>query len=379
MPLFEPATCPFCSLHCDDLRLETEAGRLVRCEPACARASAGYERTQGVSSPLTASDGSPDLPSALRTAAAWLDAACQPLIVLAGDVDLETARAAVALARSRSALLAVDDRNAGSWLSLAMKSAGLLSATLGELRAHAGQLILCGFDPQQDQPRFWDFLTPDQKATAILIDTPDPLDAVRRLRLALRPEGPATGDPWSGVARKIAAATSGAVLFGVAWLQSGIPLVTELLLWLVELNAAACWYGFPVVPEPNCVGLSETLLTETGYPGNVRFSHGQVEYAPFELQIEPLVVREQIDAVVLVGSPRFPQPAAMAQVKSIQVNPEPPEGQRDLWFPCARPGVDAAGGMLRLDGVPVRLQPVTTSERPAASEILAGLAKGVRR
>jgi formylmethanofuran dehydrogenase subunit B len=380
MALFEPATCPFCSLHCDDLRLDMKPGHVVACTPVCGRAAAGYEKKPGGLRPLTALGKSLDRLSALRTAAAWLDNACQPLVVLAGDVDLETARASIRLARSRSAILTLDDRNAASSLSLAMKSAGLLSGTLGELRARAGQLVLLGgLDLEQDQPRFWSFLTADQKASAIHIDAPDPLDTIRHLRLTLRPKSQASRETLTRAAQKINAAPSGAVLIGEAWLQSGTPLLTELLLWLADLNADACWYGFPVIPESNRFGLAETLLTETGYPGNVRYLHGRAQYAPLELQVETLVRGGLVDAVILVGSWPGPEAswlAGLAQAKSIQVSPEPPEGRRDLWFPSARAGVDAAGGMLRLDGVPVRLQPVLASQRPLAAELLAGLGEG---
>ncbi len=291
---------------------------------------------------------------------------------------METARVAIQLARVYEATLALDDCNAGSSLSLAMKSAGLLSGTLGELRACLSQVVLFDIDPEADMPRFWDFLSAEHKNSAFRIDTHNPSEAVQHLRLALRQGGQAQGEPWLSLTKKIATTSSGAILFGEAWLQDGAPLITELLLWLKELNRAAHWYGFPILPEPNHVGLVETLLSETGYPGNIRFSRGQAEFAPCELQIERLIRQEMNDVVVLVGNPGALDPTCLARLaqmkgRSIQISPDLPAGRRDLWFPSARPGREVAGEMLRLDAVPVHLQPVVPSERPTAAQVLAGL------
>ena len=364
MTVLEAATCPFCGLHCGDLRLELDSGRLAGCTPACARASAGYRKA------LRGLRPSADPDEALQAARTWFEAARRPLVLLADDADNKAVHSAIRLARRRGALLVLDDGGESSALALAMKSAGLLSGTLGELRHGAARLLLCGPDPAREMPRFWGFLPPGQKAAALRLKNAGPLEAVRQLRLARR-AGAGAGGSMKRLAAVLAATPSGAVLFGKDWLQAGVPGLTELLLWLQELNASARWYGLPLLSGPNRFGLAEALLSETGYPGSLRFVGGKAEYVPYELRLATLLTRRQVDLLVVVGTPQGPDLAGMTgALKSIQISAEPPVGRRGLWLPSARPGVDAAGEMLRLDGVPARLGALFPGGRPAAAEIV---------
>jgi formylmethanofuran dehydrogenase subunit B len=378
MTQFEPTTCPFCSLHCDDLRLGLEAGCLVRLSPECELALSGYDAI----SKKSISYDKDDRNEAYLLAGKWLKDASQPLIILAGDADQEAVRAAIRLAIKINAVLSLDDCNSGNILSLAMKSCGLLSGTLGELRASASQIILLGVDPTKDMPRFWDYLSPEQKEKALSITIDDPLETIRYLRLALRSDRKTKDTPWKNIAEKISSIPGGIILFGPDWLQNGLLLISELLLWLNELNRAGRWYGLPVVPEPNRVGQIETLLLETGYSGSIQFSPDRVNFDPCEFQSERLMDNDKADVIILVGNPKHNDPSSIRKLdrykgEVIQINPEPPDGHCDIWFQSARPGYDAPGEMSRLDGVPVILQPVVASDRLTVAEIIDRIIRGV--
>jgi len=354
---------------------------LLHCTPNCKRAEAGYNEKPGDFHPRDKSGEPLDQITATRIAAFLLAQARSPLVILSDEADSETARRALSLARKFDLALILDDRGTRNTLSLSMKSAGLLTATIGEIRASASQLLVFDLDPEMEMPRFWDFMTKEQKLGAIHIAAANPLNTIQTLRLALRKNEKANNTRWHNLPEKITSATSGAVLIGDQWLRAGVPLLTELFLWLKELNQIAHWYGLPCTSGPNSLGLSEVLLSETGYPGSLRFIHGQAEYSPYELQIELLLRQKLVDVVLMVGSPRNLEPAcfdsfAQQGVKRIQISSDPPQGPCDLWFPCTKAGLDTYGEMLRLDAVPVHLQPVISSERLNPTRIISCLMNG---
>jgi formylmethanofuran dehydrogenase subunit B len=378
MTQFASTTCPFCSLHCDDLRLEMEAGRLVRLSPECNLALAGYENISTISIFGKKLDQNEDYTMAEK----WLNNSSRPLIILAGDADQNAVRAAIRLAKKINAVLCTDDCNAGNILSLAMKSCGLMSGTLGELRASASQIILLGVDPTKEMPRFWDYLSPEQKEKALSIDIDDPLETIRNLRLALRFDGKAKDTSWKTIAEKIPSAPGGVILFGPDWLQDGLPLISELLLWLNELSTKGRWYALPVVSEPNRVGQIETLLLETGYSGSMQFLPGGVNFDPCEFQSERLMDYDKADVIILVGNLNHLDTSSVRKLdhykgKVMKIGPEPPDGHCDLWLSSTRPGYDAPGEMSRLDGVPVILQPVAGSDHLTVAEIIDRIIRGV--
>jgi formylmethanofuran dehydrogenase subunit B len=315
-------------------------------------------------------------------AAGWLKQASQPLIVLSSDVDLDAARIAIRLAKKVDAVLALDDQNYGSSLTLAMKSYGLLMGTLGELRNSASQIVLLGVDPAREMPRFWSFLSLEQKEKAINIEINNPLEAVRHLRMALRSGEQTQDQKWTTVAKKVVSAQTGAVVFGMNWLQDGFPLISELLLWLKELNQVGRWYGLPAISEPNQIGLVEMLLSETGCSSSVRFMLNQVEEVPNEIKVEGLFAERRYDVIVLIESSDQIHQYSLddnrqSKGRIIHIGPVKLDGFPDIWLPSKQPGVNAYGEMLRLDCVPIHLHPVIESIRPSTLEILSRIIDGV--
>jgi len=130
---FPSVACPFCSLHCDDLHLTNYGGHWKLISPPCPSASDRFRKWE----PVSAGISSRPFQDAVRI----LNKAHQPLIVLTGNVEQESVIAAVNLARATSAFL-VRNNNTCENITSAMRTAGLLSATLADLRDHADQVVI---------------------------------------------------------------------------------------------------------------------------------------------------------------------------------------------------------------------------------------------
>src|SRR3990170_3676512 len=96
-------TCPFCSLHCTDLRMSIDGGRLASFSPPCILGENGFRNSiaELADEPVAKTAHI----KSLRTIWEWLPDARQPLMVLSSDLESETVTAAVQLARQHSAIL----------------------------------------------------------------------------------------------------------------------------------------------------------------------------------------------------------------------------------------------------------------------------------
>ncbi len=359
-------TCPFCSLHCADLRLVIDGGRLVAFSPACTVAESGFR--SAFSSLIHPRPSK----KALQTARRWLEQARQPLIVVSGDMDQGPVRAALRMARQHSAILTGNEDLTGAVLGQAVQAAGYLTATLGDF-PRTSQIVLCGADPVKTHPRLGEMLGCGLPSRAVTIDPGDPVLTLRRLRMAI------SGCPsqaWSSISAAVDCirdATSGLVIFGSKWLRLGQPFAAELMAWLNELGREKRWFGMYLPPASNSTGVVETFLSETGYPGNLRFSADGVDFSPGLCQAGRLIRAGETDLCLLLGSPFAfiaETMSCLAHIRTILIAHEPPAWKPDLWLPVARAGIDASGQVQRLDGLPVDLQPVLSSRLPGPEQIL---------
>ena len=366
-------TCPFCSLFCNDLHFTFDGSRLVTFSPPCSLGEAGFRRA-AASLPFKGTANSL-IETSLRTARAWLREARQPLVVLSGHLDIAAVSSALRLAKYSSAILACDEDCTGSVLGLSMQAAGLLTATLGDLR-NQSQVVLCGVNPACTHPRLGEFLGRDLGTASLLLDPPDTLEALRWLRLAGSDGAENIPARFAEPAVRIETASSGLVVFGSEWLNVGIPITTELLLWLKDLARQKRWFGLYLPPAPNSIGVVEAFMAQTGFPGNLRFGRNKVDYSPRLWRAEQIIQQGDMDLCILAGQPgSFSEKtlAFLSHARTILLDPDQPVWNPPVWLPTARIGVEVPGRFQRLDGVPVELQPVLPGHHPLIQDLLLEL------
>ena len=373
MENIHPVTCPFCSLCCSDLHLSFDGDGLVGFTPACSLGETGFRRSQ--------SDLSGDDPvisfheTSLRTAQQWLQEARQPMVVLSGNLEGGAVSAAIRLAKQFSAILTCDEESTGSIFGLSMQAAGLLTNTLHDLR-DLSLVVLCGVDPAHTHPRLGEFLGRDLATDSLFLNMPDPLEALRWFRLAGTDKTVHIPTKFAEAATRIGVASSGLVVFGPEWLKFGKPFAAELLLWLKDLKGEKHWYGLYMAPAPNSTGVVETLLSETGFPGNLRFCQEQAEYSPRLWRVERIIQQGASDLCLLVGQPgSFSEKilALLSKGRTILLDPHQPAWNPPVWLPTARVGVEGPGRFQRLDGVPVEFRQLLQGSHPLMKDLLLEL------
>jgi formylmethanofuran dehydrogenase subunit B len=370
-------TCPFCSLHCADLRLSLDGGRLARFSPPCRRARRLYADTLAG---LPEGDLPPRAAASLRAARRLLQTAHQLLVVLSNDTDNLAVESAIRFSKHFSATLTCENE-ANTILSLGMKMTGLLTSTLGEARS-VDQVVLCDVQPERSHPRLGEFIGKELLAKALHLHAADPFEALRWLRLGMAEKGEHVPALYADHVSRIRGAPSGVVFFGLGWLKPGFPLTTELLLWLRDLNRTGRWYAHYLSPGSNDLGVTETLLSLTGYSSCMRFRQGEVDFSLPKGEAEKLILTDTPDLCLLVGQPTSFSPQVFNRLKetsTILLDAHQPSWKPRLWLPVAKAGVDTGGMMQRLDGVPVTLTPVAAQKRQRVQDILEAFMTGEPR
>ncbi len=366
--MIDTITCPFCSLHCSGLHLEWDGDRLNTVSPACSKANKGFSRAL---THATHPEGSPGIAEIITAIQPCIQGSQRLAVVLCSDLPQEAVPAALEFCQKHSAFLVTDDEFSGSILSLSVKETGILTASLGEIKSRVDQIICCGKDTLQILPRLEEFLPAITSWNIRFLPDGSPLTTLQNLRLETEDQA---ANPVLDSESK-----PGLVLFNRSWLQEDLHTAEEFLHWLVDLNHGKRWYGLYAPPGPNSPGICNALLSAAGSPGCMHVSTTGIEYNPRQFQLQQLINDGWIDTCIIAGSPDLlsaSQKIDLEKVATVLLSPEPVDWQPDVYLPVARAGVDCAGTMQRLDYLPIRLQPLTTTSRVPVETVLHSLAGG---
>lgn len=367
--MVNPVTCPFCALHCDDLRLRARGGQLELINPACSWAATGFRAY--ASSPVQKQHPKTEI------AVELIHAARSILMVLAPDVTNEAVEAALRLAQKRYASITPLRKNAS--LAQVVWRTGWLSATLGDINALEGAVLLCGGEKEEIPPRFRQKINQSDNKKFVHIAGTELVETIRWLRVLLRSEGVKIPQRIITLNNEISRSKSGVIVLGKELLEQGAQPLTEMLLWLDELNQAGRWYGLALSGGGNGQGISETLLRLTGHPGSMKMQSNGADYRPRELAgLSPAACREA-DLLLWIGEPEDNSTEAknaVQQIPTILLSHSKPRWKPKCWIQTAHPGIETTGSMVRMDGVPVQLEHLIESNLPSAQNILESLTQG---
>ena len=360
---FSSVACPFCSLHCDDLHLQYDGGHWKLISPPCSLASRCYGE---VDSQNEAGNG-----KTLLQAVHILQNARSPMVLLGGDADQDTALATLRLAHGCSAYLIRDNERSDVFAN-AVRITGLLSSSIIEFRNHADQIVILGEDSTIAHPRFWEFVGEKKKESAIRLGTKDCMKTIRQLRIMTK--GFASqhkSKELEAIVQRMYKAESSALFINDALITSDVDLLTEIFLWLRDLNVNNKWFGQVISPSANEAGISHILREQTGFPGNIRFLNGQTHHDARLFHLSSIIENQEADVILVVnGELPFTKRDRLDHVKVITISAQKPLPSPDAWLPCAQIGLDTAGVMFRLDGVPVQFSSLVDQRLPTARDYL---------
>jgi formylmethanofuran dehydrogenase subunit B len=384
MAKFGPVTCAGCGLLCDDVIVQRE-DEGVRLEPSC-RVGAEWFSERLLRAPdaaaATINGERVDVESALSRAAELLRSARRPLLHGFENATVEDARAAVALGDRLGALVATDISASAGAPAVSLRGAS--TATLGDIRDRSSLVVIWREDPEMTHPRLLERLgfggaTPGR--TLVVVDDRDSatawradaqhrwpagldLDALTGLHLlhkGLAPrlaDLPELADLAAELGRLMDRFTSVAhatFVFGRG-LTAG-PGGQRRALALHELVRALCRERHVVTLElpgaPGTRSADDALAWQSGYGGNVDFVGGHPDLVTAIQPFDEIDVRLRVEAGPAGSSVAGPGV--------------------EVWIRTAAAGVEAAGTMHRLDGVPLTLQAPQPEAAPTAAMLLTRL------
>ncbi|HJJ30470.1 MAG TPA: formylmethanofuran dehydrogenase subunit B, partial [Methanocorpusculum sp.] len=216
------------------------------------------------------------------------------------------------------------------------------------------------------------------------------------LRAVVRGERDVIPDNVAGVERNVIfkvadillAAKFGSFFTGIGLTQSrgkyknvraGIELVDE-------LNRYTKYTLTPLRGHWNVDGTNQMFSLVAGYPYAVDYSRGIVHYNPGETSGVDILAKKEADAVLILGTDlgaHFPRETVehLARINTVVIDPflSLSTAIAKLHIPVAAVGIDAEGTAYRLDGVPIHVKKVFTTDMLSDEEILTKILAEIRR
>ena len=393
--------CPFCSLACDDLEIETDGAGLRLVGPPCPIADEEFAR-----SPIqvgAAIRGEPaGVDAAIAHAAELLARSSLPLFGGLGT-DVAGMRAVLALAERTGGI--VDHAGSRGLLAnvRAMQDGGWVTATLAEIRNRADLVLFVGTDTQAAAPRFVErCLAADVDAVRAIAPRAD-LSGRRIERRARRADPPLPRRPSGGGdggparargraptgrdargrtagsrapqrGRSAKAARYAAIVWAAPEFTGNQPdLLTGTLAGLTrELNAKGRGVGVPIAGGNNIIGVNQVCAWQTGVPLRTSFASGAPDHDPVRWNTPALLATGGVDCLVWLASLRE-QVLPETEVPTIVLHGagDTPPPSAEVAIAVGTPGLDHDGSIYRSDGVvSLPLRRLRDTRLPSAADIL---------
>jgi formylmethanofuran dehydrogenase subunit B len=425
--------CPFCGTLCDDLEVDIDPKdqSVVEIRNSCQIGTKKFFSSNPSSHRylkprIKQKDGSHKEVSwdeAIEKAADILVKAKRPLLYGFSSTECDAQSRGVELAEVLDALLDNTASVCHGPSLLAIQDVGAPLSTLGEYKNRADLVIFWGCNPVHAHPRhlgrYSDFVRgyfrkdgrndryivvvdPRNTHTAqiadlyIKVNPNEDYELLNAIRATLRgveiDAEEVAGVPKEKIVElvKILKATNyGVLFFGMGLTQSlshhrnvdaGICLVRE-------LNDHTKFLLTPMRGHYNVAGANQVFTWNTGYAYSIDFSRGYPRYNPGEFSSVDMLMRDEIDASLIVASDpasNFPAESVKNMFKhpliSIDPHETPTSAFADVVLPAAFAGIECEGTAYRMDKVPLRLRKVKDAPGECLSdrEILEKLLEKVK-
>jgi formylmethanofuran dehydrogenase subunit B len=412
--IHENVACAVCGCVCDDLRITVNQKRISKCEGACQLAEPWFLSQESRQPPAAIIEGqATTLETAVARAAEILRTASSPLIYGLSRSSTAGQRAAIALGERIGATLDTTASLCHAPSVMALQEVGESTCTLGEVKNRADLVIFWGSNPVDSHPRHLErysllprgrfipggrtdraLVVADVKPTAtteladvfLPIEPGKDFEALTTLRNLVRglPVNPSAscGAPLhllEQLAKRMKACRYGVVFFGLglSMTGSGQHNVEALLKLVRDLNSYTRFCARKMRVPGDVTGADTVLIWQTGYPFSVNLARGYPRYNPGEFSAQGMLERHDVDACLLVGSEglsRFSEQAMahLRQIPTIVLDYPTIESLivPTIRFTTAVYGIHRPGTAYRMDGIPIPLRRVLTTDYPSDDEVL---------
>ncbi len=416
--------CTACGCMCNDIELRVEDGKV---EPItdCWIAKSYFGSLAPPSKIASCSVGgdAADFEKGIANAAKILRAARYPLIYGMREGTTESQRIAIEIAETLGGVIDSPNSEMRGPSGTTFRAVGEVTCTIGEVRHRSDLVIYWMCDPVFTHPRHLELESPypvgefvpngrkdrtciviDEKGRQVSSEISEHADEILMLRSgsafdALWIMRALTGDldldaahvqettyvalsQWRELVERIKGSRHTTVFYGASDRDAvcGFILIEALHALVKDLNQQSRVVSRSIGCKGNVSGSGQVLTWTTGYPHSVDFARKYPRYSPKEYSAAELLSREEIDAVLIMGSVDAMSPGAGLldpipnSVPSIAVDPfNAPAFEATISFRTSLPGFDHGGTVYRVDGVPLPLRPFRKSHLPSEAEVLAKL------
>lgn len=428
----EDVCCPFCGTLCDDLEIDVDikTDQVVEVRNGCQIGTKKYFSSNPsdhrYTKPLIRKNGElveVSWDEAIEKAADILVNAQRPLLYGFSSTECEAQSRGVELAEILNAILDNTASVCHGPSLLAIQDVGASLATLGEIKNRADTIIFWGSNPVHAHPRhlsrYSDFIRgyfrtdgrndryivvvdPRNTHTAqiadkyIKINPSEDYELIQAIRAVLRGSDldvkEVSGVPIESIKELVEILKSsnfGVVFFGMGLTQSLAHHrnVDTAIRLVAELNDYTKFLLIPMRGHYNVAGANQVFTWNTGYAYSIDFSRGYPRYNPGEFSSVDLLMRDEVDAALIVASdPGSNFPAASVKnlfkhpLIAIEPHKTPTSAFADVVLPAAIAGIECEGTAYRMDKVPLRLRKVKEppGETLSDKEILERLIEKVK-
>ncbi len=424
--------CPFCGTLCDDLEVDVDIKEetIVEIRNGCQIGTkkffssnpSGHRYTKPR---IKENDSFKEVSwdEAFDKAAEILISAKRPLLYGFSSTECEAQSKGVELAELLGGILDNTASVCHGPSLLAIQDVGAPMATLGDFKNRADLVIFWGSNPVHAHPRhlgrysefvrgyfrkdgrndrFIVVVDPRNTHTAqiadlfIQIKPSEDYELLNAIRAMVRgvelDEKEISGVPMEKIKELVnilKTCNFGVIFFGMGLTQSlahhrNIDAAISLVR---ELNDHTKFLLMPMRGHYNVTGANIVFAWNTGYAYSIDFSKGYPRYNPGEFSSVDLLMRDEIDASLIVASdPASNFPAASVKnlfkhpLISIEPHETPTSANADINFPAAIAGIECEGTAYRMDSVPIRLRKVKDAPGKCLSdkEILEKLIEKIK-
>jgi formylmethanofuran dehydrogenase subunit B len=265
---------------------------------------------------------------------------------------------------------------------------GSSTATFGEIRDRAELVVVWRADPVVTHPRLLGRLRLDRAGrgprTLVVVDaertaTADEADAFVALGAtgdfealwALRAQ--IGGAPRDDLAQRLLGARHVAIVYGAL----DEPSALALFALVRDLSRERHAVTLGLRREGNARGAEDVLAWQTGFPSAVSFARGRPRANAGELSAATLLERGEVDAALVVAADPVDDMPRLRELPTVAIDARETATTRAarVAFVTAADGIEVAGTVHRMDGVPVPVRAPVPAERPGVEDVLAAIAE----
>lgn len=417
--LHEDVICPFCACLCDDLKVVTENGTIVKVDNACDLGNHKFltdndHRLKGPIRRTPAGWTSTTLHDAIDRTVEILLGADRPLLYGWSGTYGEAQSIGVHMAEALGGVIDSTTSVCHGPSILAIQEVGHPGCTLGQVKNRADLVVYWGANPIEAHPRhmsryttytdgfFLDRAFKERKVIVVDIrrtqtaEVADEFVLIKKggdyavlsaLRAIVRGKSDMIPATVAGVTKEqllrigdmCKNAKYGAFFFGmgITQTQGKYKNIRNAIELVDELNRHTKFTLTPMRGHYNVYGFNEVCTWMTGYPYAVDFSRGMAFYNPGETSAVDILARKECDACLVVASDpaaHFPKDAVrhLGEIPTVQIDPYPNTTTAfcEFQIPVAVTGIDAQGTSYRMDGVPIRVKSILKRGYPSDTDVL---------